>query len=273
MNAVLKYPGSKWNIARWIISFFPDHHSYLEPFFGSGAVLFTKSRSNIETVNDLNGDVVNLFEWIKRDPERLAREIYFTPYARDVYEAAYSRQYTETDSFQRAIDFFTRMMMGHGFRCTGEKVGWKNDVQGREKSYAANQWCNAPKVLLEASDRLRGVQIENRPALDLIRRFNHQNVLIYADPPYMLSTRHGKQYSAEMTDADHAELLEALKRHIGPVLISGYDHPLYTELLDGWHRRQTTTTDQKARARQECLWMNFNPPEQTSLFDISGERL
>ena len=273
MNAPLKYPGSKWNIARWIISFFPKHHSYLEPFFGSGAVLFTKSRSNIETVNDLNGDVVNLFEWIKNDPERLAREIYFTPYARDVYEAAFSRQYTETNSFQRAVDFYVRMMMGHGFRCTGEKVGWKNDVQGREKSYAANKWCNVPKVLFEAADRLRGVQIENRPALDLIRRFNYPNVLIYADPPYMLSTRHGKQYSAEMTDADHAELLEALKRHIGPVLISGYDHPLYTELLDGWHRRQTTTTDQKSRVRQECLWMNFDPPEQPSFFDISGEML
>ena len=122
MNAVIKYPGSKWNIASWIISYFPEHHSYLEPFFGSGAVLFSKARSNIETVNDLNGDVVNFFTWIKTDPERLAREIYLTPYARDVYEAAYSRLYTETDSFQRAVDFYARMMMGHGFRTTGEKV-------------------------------------------------------------------------------------------------------------------------------------------------------
>ena len=76
MKAVVKYPGSKWSIAQWIIDFFPPHHSYLEPFFGSGAVLFTKSRSPIETVNDLDGEVVNLFDWIKRDPERLADAIY-----------------------------------------------------------------------------------------------------------------------------------------------------------------------------------------------------
>ena len=72
MKAILKYPGSKWSIANWIISHFPEHHSYLEPFFGSGAVLFNKPRSNIETVNDLDGNVVNLFEWIKKDPESLA---------------------------------------------------------------------------------------------------------------------------------------------------------------------------------------------------------
>ncbi len=73
MRAIMKYPGSKWSIAEWIISFFPDHHSYLEAFLGSGAVLFNKSRSNIETVNDLDGNVINLFEWIKNDPEKLAQ--------------------------------------------------------------------------------------------------------------------------------------------------------------------------------------------------------
>lgn len=71
MKAILKYLGSKWGKADWITSFFPPHHSYLEPFFGSGAVLFNKERSNIETVNDLDNNVVNLFEWIKRDPEKL----------------------------------------------------------------------------------------------------------------------------------------------------------------------------------------------------------
>ena len=89
MKAVIKYPGSKWSIAQWIIGFFPLHHSYLEPFFGSGAVLFNKPRSHIETVNDLDGNVVNLFEWIQRDPERMAREIYLIPYARQIYNSVF----------------------------------------------------------------------------------------------------------------------------------------------------------------------------------------
>lgn len=266
MNAVFKYPGSKWSIASWIIGFFPRHHSYLEPYFGSGAVLFTKERSAIETVNDRDGDVVNLFHWIRTDPERLAHAVYWTPYARDVYERAWAAQRTETDSFQRAVDFYARMMMGHGFRTTGEKVGWKNDVQGREKAYAANYWCKTPEVIMEAAERLRGVQIENRPALDVITRFNHPNVLIYADPPYLLETRHGKQYRHEMTNADHEDLLDALIRHRGPVLLSGYESPLYDEALRGWHREDTKAKAQTSADRKEVLWMNFEPERQECLF-------
>lgn len=208
MTAIIKYPGSKWSLADWITRFFPPHHSYLEPFFGSGAVLFGKPRSNIETVNDLDGDVVNLFECIREDPERLAEAVYWTPYAREVYDRAWAAQYTETDSFQRAVDFFVRQMMGRGFRLTGEKVGWKNDVQGREAAYAASYWCKTPENIRAAAERLRGVQIERRPAVELIRRFNFQNVLIYCDPPYLLSSRASdrRQYRYEMTDKDHLEL-------------------------------------------------------------------
>ena len=71
MHTVIRYPGSKARLADWIISHFPDHRSYLEPFLGSGAVLFKKPRSLIETVNDLDGEVINLFECIRKDPERL----------------------------------------------------------------------------------------------------------------------------------------------------------------------------------------------------------
>ena len=271
MNAIFKYPGSKWAIANWIIGFFPEHHSYLEPFFGSGAVLFTKERSNIETINDLDSEVVNFFEWVKKDPEKLGSEIYWTPYAREVYEKAWAEQQTESDSFKRAVNFCARMMMGHGFRTTGEKVGWKNDVQGREAAYAAKYWCKMPRVIIEAAERLRGVQIENRPAMELIRRFNFPNVLIYADPPYILRTRHGKQYRHEMSDRDHADLLEALKAHRGPVLLSGYDSDLYRDILKNWHREEITTRTQTAQQRQEILWMNFEPLSQMTLFEAHAE--
>lgn len=259
-NAVIKYPGAKWGVAPWVISHFPEHRSYLEPFFGSGAVLFTKSRSAIETVNDIDGDVVNLFDWIRKDPARLAHAIRFTPYARDEYDRAWAAQYTETDNFRRAVNFYIRMMMGHGFRTTGEKVGWKNDVQGREAAYAAKCWAKTPEVIIQAAERLRGVQIENRPAVELIRRFNYQNVLIYADPPYMLGTRQNrKQYRHEMTDDDHMELLEAIKAHRGPAIISGYDSDLYNRELKGWYKDGRTSFTQTASKRREILWMNFEP--------------
>lgn len=265
MKAVMKYPGSKWSLAKWIISFFPEHHSYLEPFFGSGAVLFQKPRSNIETVNDLDDNVVNLFEWIRRDPAKLANEIYWTPYARQVYENAFA--VVPEDSLGKAVNFYIRLNMGHGFRTNGEKVGWKNDVQGRERAYASQDWCHLPDKIMQAAERLRGVQIEHRLAVEVIRRFNFPNVLIYADPPYVLETRHGKQYRCEMDDVDHAELLDVLEAHSGRVLISGYDNPLYNNRLRDWHREETICYSQVSSKRREVLWMNFKPERQMSLFD------
>lgn len=266
MKAVCKYPGSKWSIAGWIIDFFPAHHSYVEPFFGSGAVLFNKPRSAIETVNDLDGSVVNLFEWIKNDPEKLAHEIYYTPYARAAYEAAYAAE--PENSLQKAVHFYIRLNMGHGFRTTGEKVGWKNDVQGREKAYAATDWVRLPEKIMQAAERLRGVQIENRPALELMGRFNFKNVLMYLDPPYIKGTRHGKQYRHEMySEESHLEMLEAAKAHKGPVLISGYDSPLYRDMLSGWHREEHVVYSQACSKKQEILWMNFEPARQVDIFD------
>lgn len=252
-------------MADWIISHFPEHHSYLEPFFGSGAVLFKKPRSNIETVNDLDDNVVNLFEWIQRAPERLAHEIYWTPYARSVYEDAFAS--VPQDSLGKAVNFYIRLNMGHGFRTTGEKVGWKNDVQGREKAYAAQDWINLPEKIMQAAQRLRGVQIENQPAVDLIQRFNYPNVLIYADPPYVLSTRHGKQYRHEMDDRQQADLLDVLLAHKGPVLLSGYDNDLYNDLLQGWHREEIECRSQVNTVKKEVLWMNFEPPERQLSFE------
>ena len=264
----MKYPGSKWGLARWIIQFFPPHHSYLEPFFGSGAVLFNKPRSDIETVNDLDANVINLFRWVKDDPERLAHEIYYIPYSRQVYEEAFRSE--PEDSLQKAVNFYIRSNLGHGFRTTGEKSGWKNDIQGRERSYASQDWRNLPDKIRQAAERLRGVQIECLPALDLIRRFNFASVLIYCDPPYMLQTRHGKQYRHELEDKEHEELLATLLQHKGYTLISGYDTELYQDRLQGWHREETESFTQTRVKKKEVLWMNYEPAGQRTIFDFIG---
>lgn len=269
MNSILKYPGSKWSIADWIISFFPEHHSYLEPFFGSGAVLFNKPRSHIETVNDLDDNVVNLFECIRKDPEKLAHEIYWTPYARQMYEDAFAS--VPEDSLGKAVNFYIKLNMGHGFRTTGERVGWKVDVQGRERAYAALDWCRLPEKIMEAAERLRGVQIECMPAVKLMGRYNYPNVLVYLDPPYMIETRCGrKQYRHDMTDKEgHEELLTAALSHKGPVLISGYDSDLYNSMLKGWHREEISCSNMANAKTREVLWMNFEPPGQMRIQEIT----
>lgn len=133
-------------------------------------------------------------------------------------------------------------------------------MQGRERSYASQDWVHLPEKILQAAERLRGVQIENKPALDVIRRFNYKNVLIYCDPPYMLKTRHGKQYRYEMEDKDHEELLGTLLKHKDSVVISGYDTDLYNFVLAGWNKYETASYSQVCTKKRECIWMNYEPP-------------
>ena len=264
MNTLLNYPGAKWGMAKKIIDLMPKHRSYLEPFFGSGAVLFNKPPSAIETVNDIDGDIVNFFRVLREKPDELAEAISLTPYARAVFDDAHENR--GTDEFDRAYRFAIRSKMGHGFK-TYQKTGFNIDVYARERSYCVGCWNRLPGDLLEAAKRLKDVQIENRPALDLIRKFNHDNVLIYADPPYLLNTRGGKQYRHEMTEQDHVELLDALKQHKGYAIISGYPSDMYEHELADWNMIARKAYNQNADARTEVLWCNFQLPEMFERMD------
>lgn len=122
MNTLLNYPGAKWGMAKEIVSLMPPHRSYLEPFFGSGAVLFNKPPSAIETVNDIDGDIVNFFSVLREQPEKLAAYIAMTPYSRDVYNDAHENR--GSSDLERAWKFAIRCKMGHGFK-TYSKTGFK----------------------------------------------------------------------------------------------------------------------------------------------------
>lgn len=259
---ILKYPGSKWRMADWIVSLMPEHKSYLEPFFGSGAVFFNKPPSRIETINDLDGEIVNLFRMVREHPHILARAVTLTPYSRDEYEKAWEQFKTrceEEDPIERARLTLVRYWQTHG-SCSRYKSGWKHDRAGREYAYAVRDWCKLPERLVDAMERLKDAQIEQRPAVEVISRFNNPDVLIYADPPYVLSTRKGKQYSVEMAkDSEHAELLEALMAHTGPVILSGYDNELYNDTLQGWMKLHHKAQADQGLARMETVWLNYEP--------------
>lgn len=273
MNAVLKYPGSKWRIAKQLIWLIPKHHSYVEPFFGSGAILFSKQPSDIETVNDLDSDVVNLFRCIQEDSEKLAKLVLTTPFSREKYDSVFEdgiNEWVGEDPYRKALVFLIKCWQGHGFRTNGYKVGWKNDVQGRERMYALWNWYRLPEWIIEITERLRSVQIENRPALGIVERFNYENVFMYLDPPYVLGTRTGKQYKHEMSDFEHEQLLKLLLESKANIMISGYDSDLYNEYLKGWQKRCFKGFAEHNGTREEVVWMNYNGGGQMSIFDLEG---
>lgn len=253
MKAVLSYPGSKWNLAKWIINHIPPHTTYLEPFFGSGAVFFNKTPSKTETINDIDDNVVNLFQVIRDQPQELIALIEMTPWARHEYLISFEKT---GDALEDARRFLIRCWQAFASP-TYSKPGWRNDINALKYSSLTSTWKKLPVRILNMVDRLKNAQIDNQPALKIIERYHSKNVLIYADPPYPAGTKQGKKlYKYEMTDFEHIQLLDTLNSHPGPVLLSGYACSLYDKRLKSWTRHTIQAQNGRGRKKEEVLWVN-----------------
>lgn len=265
MNTVLKYPGAKNRIANWICEYIPKHNVYVEPYAGSLAVLFNKEPCHIETVNDLHDEVVNYFRVLRDNGEELKNLISLTPYSRTEYEKAYEKS---DNDIERARRFCVRCWMGFG--CANlYKNGFKSGQQTNSPN-PAKAWKKLPETMRIASERLKNVQIECLPALELISRYDTDDVFMYIDPPYLFRTRKKYLYKYEMDDCEHEDLLKVLVKHPGKILLSGYENEMYNDYLSGWNKVHKNTRAENGLARTETLWMNYTINQgQISLFGIT----
>lgn len=270
MKRILNYVGSKWNLSKWIIGQMPEHKVYLEPFFGSGAVLFNKPRANIETVNDVDGNITNLFKVIREQPEQLAKAVELTPYSRQEYLQSFEALQDDLSDMERARVFLVRCWMARGGK-TSDRTGWRHNVNPSTIN-AVPDWLGVPATIKKATKRLQGVQIESVDALGIIEKYNRSDCLIYADPPYLLETRTKRHYANEMTMEEHEHLLQSLNDHSGFVMLSGYESDMYNDLLSGWTKTTKMATTDAANKRKEVLWLNPRIAEsghtQGSIFEV-----
>lgn len=258
---VLRYHGGKWRIAPWVVSHFPKHRVYVEPYGGAASVLLRKTRSYAEVYNDLDDQIVNLFR-VLRDPaqaERLRELVSLTAFARAEFFEAYE---PSTDPVEKARRLIVRSWFGHGSTgCLGGTTGFRGDVM-RRGTTPATDWARWPAALPAIVERLRGVVIESQPADGLIVRLDAPDVLFYVDPPYPHSTRtsvkEGKRhYRHEMIDDDHRRLAGVLRPARGMVVLSGYACDLYDrELYPDWYRVERRALADGGRERTEVLWLS-----------------
>lgn len=257
----LRYHGGKWRLAPWVISHFPPHRVYVEPFGGAASVLLRKPRAYSEVYNDRWSRVVDVFAVLRNRKlaEELRRRLELTPFARDEFEAADEAAHeAEADIIERVRMTIIRSFMGHGSESTraDSSTGFRSN-SNRSHTTPAHDWANWPKVVPAFVERMRGVVIENQDAAVVMTRHDGTETLHYCDPPYPHSTRtlrHG--YAYEMSDAEHAELATVVKGLAGMVVVSGYDCDLYRDLYDGWRRVSTEALADGARKRVEVMWLN-----------------
>lgn len=260
---VIRYHGGKFRLASWVIEHFPPHQVYIESFGGAAGVLMQKPRSHGEVYNDLDGDIVNLFRVLQGAESRaaLTELLILTPYARDEFDLAW--QHTD-EPVERARRTVIRAQMGFGSAGASKgTTGFRIDCY-RQYGTAQQLWARYPEQLATIGQRLAGVLIENRPAIDIMRGHDSPQALHYVDPPYMHDTRvrgaqKGRYYRHEMDDEQHAELLATLNTPQGMVVLSGYPSELYTQALEGWTINRTSARISAGRGgdtRTECLWIN-----------------
>ena len=253
IQTLLKYPGGKWRIADWILSFFPEHKVYCEPFFGSGALFFKKQPSYIETINDVDGNIVNLFEVCRTQPEALAAAINLTPFSREEFLKCYESSDNPLEQARRTL---VRYHQSFGTSNCSQN-SWRN-VQQHNGPRTATMWNYLPEAVVECCIRLKDAQIENTDALELIQRYDDKNTLLYLDPPYLPKLRKNNLYTFEMTTAQHLDMLHLIKANHSKIILSGYDNDLYNTELEGWATATKATTAQFGKARTEKIWYNFD---------------
>jgi len=229
----LRYHGGKWRLAPKLLQFFPAHRCYVEPFGGGASVLLRKPRTYAEVYNDLDGNVVNFFRVLRDQGPALREKCFLTPFSNEDFKAAFFRS---DDPLEQARRTVVRSFFGFGSASVTEHkhtsrigkatTGFRAN-SNRSHTTPAIDWMNYPDQLPALTERLRGVVIENRDAMQVIPQHDGPDTLFYCDPPYIAASRDkGTDYAHELTDSQHCELAELLHQLEGMVVLSGYHSPL-----------------------------------------------
>lgn len=257
MRPVLRWFGGKYRLASWVVSHMPEHRVYTEVFGGAGSVLMKKPRSYAEVYNDLDDSVWNLFHVLQNPPwaDRLEWMLRNTPFSRREFELAHV---PHPDPVENARRLVIRSFMGFGADSASQiesRTSFRAN-SNRSRTTPAHDWLTYPNSVQAFAQRLAGVVVEHRHAIDVLVQHDGPDTLHYVDPPYPLSTRGGRhRYSHEMSDQDHVELREVLLVLKGKVMVSGYAHPIYDGM--GWRRVEKEARADGGKATTEVIWMNW----------------
>lgn len=271
MKPPVPYFGGKQALAPWIVDMLPPHGHYVEPYCGSLAVLLAKPPSPLETVNDLNRELVTFWRVLRDRPDDLIRACALTPSSCAELDAAFEPGANELETARRVFIRLTQARRN----ALQRRTGWRRIIAPSHGTSLTDYLAAFVDRLAPAAERLIGVSLECLPALEVIRRYGADpGVLLYVDPPYLASTRNSTHYRIEMkAETEHRDLAKTLLDCSAAVVLSGYDSPLYAELYDGWYREAIGTTVGNSAdgntVRAEVLWSN-RPLGAQGVLDLGG---
>lgn len=253
----ITYYGGKQRLVSLILSLIPEHKLYCEPFVGGAAVFFAKEPSEMEVINDLNGEVVNFYRVCKTDFSKLEKLVQSTPHSRQVHRETQEilKNADKFDPVKRAWAFWVQTNMSFSSRIFGG-YAYERNSNGILKRFVNKKLA----FTKDLQQRLDMVDIENNDALQVIKSRDTTDSFFYCDPPYFNSDMgHYKGY----TEKDFTQLLETLSEIEGKFLLSSYP----SDVLDGfikkhkWHiitkQSGVAVTKQTNKIKIEVLTANY----------------
>lgn len=255
--------GGKFSHLEWLLPLLPRAHHYCEPFGGSAAVLLNRDPALVETYNDIDGEVVNFFRVLRTQKETLLEAIGLTPFSREEFALSLEMSLTPISDLERARRFFVRArQVRTGLAQTASIGRWANckNTSRSGMAGAVSRWLGSVEGLAEIAQRLLPVQIEHRPALEVIKLYDSVETMYYCDPPYPHESRgDAKAYKFEMSDREHERLAETLHQIAGKFAISGYHSPLMDRLYADCYCYEAPLKNCHSvkQPRQEVIWTNY----------------
>lgn len=255
IKALAPWFGSKRNLAPTIVELIGNHKVYWEPFCGSMAVLLIKPACEMETVNDLYGDLINLARVIQHKDlgfrlyDKLSRTLYAEQFFHESKERTFSCEGPTNGKpdIDRAYDYFVASWMGLNGVSGTKRYNYQFALRWcAGGGQGATRWKSAVGSIPAWHERLQSTVIIQRDAFDVLANIKDaEDTAIYCDPPYF---KKNSKYVHDFEDEEHERLAQSLKRFKeAHVIVSYYDHPMLESLYEGWHQAYISETHNSLR--------------------------
>jgi len=257
--------GGKFRHLDVLLPLIPKHHTYVEVFGGSAAILLNKTHSPVEIYNDIDEGATLFFKVLRDHTDELIRKVMLTPYSRGEYNLCWRCWRLADDPVEKARMWYFAAATSFSGRF-GHGLSTSPTASSRGTAFAVSAYIGRVENLWAVASRLRSVIVENLDFREIIRRYDTPDTAFYIDPPYYPGTRDAAgTYTHELVAKDHSDLVDLLLATQGKVLLSGYDNPEYNRLEEaGWNKKTYTAwssaalrNSKRGRFREETVWLNF----------------
>jgi len=246
---IIPWIGGKRRLAPRILGLFPQHECYVEAFSGAAAIFFEKAPSEVEVINDINGELINLYRVVKHHLEEFVRQFKWALSSRQVYEWEKQKVPDTLTDIQRAARFFYLQKLSFGGKVEGQVFGTATTSRPRLNLLRIEE------DLSQAHLRLQSAYIENLPWQQVIAKYDRELTLFYLDPPYWETEGYGVEFGLEQ----YEEMAKIAKDIEGALVISLNDHEKMREIFNGLHMdslgiRYTVGGGSGSQARELLIW-------------------